>query len=381
MSAPSQPAPRRYRFGFVLTTTLGNLTRYVNLRKYAERDPEIDFTWAPADHYTPPEMPSRLRFLPAPLFMRARLLQQAWPVLGRLAGLDAVMIHLFEADILCALRSHLRRSPLRVSSTDEAPITDRGSYPLYPNDLLKAPWRRKFRLALDHWRIQRTDSFVPFSRFVADILVRDCGAPPDHVHPLHVGMDLELWQSTPKPETAPGGRMQILFVGGDFVRKGGNTLLEVFQSRFQDTADLHLVTKQAPAKLPEHVHVHNDFIPNDPRLTRLYSMCDVLVVPTTADLGPLWVFLEAMAMRLPVIGTNVGASTEAIRHGETGLIVKVGDTQSLGDAIQTLLDDPSLRRRMGENGRALIERDFNASINVPRILAIMKSAVNRGMGR
>lgn len=366
-----------YRFGFVLSTTLGNLTRYENFKKYAERDAEIEFIWAPVCHYTPPDLPSRLRFLPAPLFMRARVLQQAWPALKRLGQMDAVMIHLFEAEVLCALRSYLGNGPVRISSTDEAPITNRHTYPLYPSEHTKSAWRQKLRLALDRWRVRRMDSFVPFSNFAADILIRDCGVASERVHPLHVGMDLELWKSAPKVESHGNGRFQILFVGGDFVRKGGMTLLEVFRTRFQNVADLHLVTKQAPKALPANVHVHDDFKPNDPRLTALYASSDVLVVPTTADLGPLWVFLEAMAMRLPVIATDVGAGTEAIRHGETGLIVKVDDAESLGAAIQTLLENPALCRQMGERGRELIEQKFNASTNVPKILALMKSAVNQ----
>src|SRR6476469_7206651 len=126
---PSGAHTRLYRFGFILNTSIGNMTRYLNLRKYAEQDPEIEFMWAPVAHYTPPDMPSRLRFLPEPLFMRARVVQQAWPLLSDLASLDAVMIHLFEADIFCSLRSYLRRAPIHVSSTDEAPITNRAAYP------------------------------------------------------------------------------------------------------------------------------------------------------------------------------------------------------------------------------------------------------------
>ena len=372
------PAPgrKRYRFGFVLNTTLGNLTRYENLKKYAERDPDVEFTWAPATHYTPPELRTRLRVLPAPLFMRARMLQQAWPVLSRLDKLDAVMLHLFEADLLCALRSHVRRQPVLISSTDEAPIIDRANYPLYPSDLNKPRWRQRLRLALDRWRVGRMRAFIPFSAFAADILVRGCGVPAKKVHPIHVGLDLELWKSEPRHTALQPPRLQILFVGGDFLRKGGDVLLDVFKRRFLHTADLHLVTKQAPKDLPEHVRVYDDFLPNDPRLTALYAASDVLVVPTTADLGPLWVFLEAMAMRLPIIGTDTGASTEAIRHGTTGWVIKPNDAESLAAALQALIDDPGLRRQMGENGRALIEQRFDASINVPRILGIMKDAVD-----
>ena len=47
-------------------------------------------------------------------------------------------------------------------------------------------------------------------------------------------------------------------------------------------------------------------------------------------------------------------------------------------ALTKLLDDPALAARMGRLGRLRIERDFNASVNVPRILAFMKRCVDRG---
>jgi len=368
--------PKPYRFGFLLNSTIGNMTRYLNLRKFAERDEEIAFTWAPVNHYTPPDMPSRLRFLPGPLFMRARVLQQAHPVMGQLDTFDAVMIHLFEADVLCALRSYFQKRPLRFSSTDEAPITDRSRYPLYPNDLKKPVWRQKLRLSLDLWRVRHTDYFVPFSRWAGDILVKDCGAPVERVHPVHVGMDLDLWKCEPRADPPAGERLKLLFVGGDFVRKGGALLLEVFKSRFQDRAELHLVTPQAPRELPPHVYVYRDFQPNDPRLRQLYATVDLMVVPTSADTGPLWVFMEAMAMGLPIIGTDTGSNTELVRHGETGLIVKVGDGEDLAKAVQTLANDPDRRRSMGERGRQLIEAKYNAEKNVPLILRAMKDAVD-----
>jgi len=377
---PRDSSARPYRFGFVLNTSIGNMTRYLNLRKYAEQDPEVQLSWAPVAHYTPPDMPSRLRFLPEPLFMRARVMQQALPVLKELASLDAVMIHLFEADIFCSLRSYLHRTPIHVSSTDEAPITNRAAYPLYPSDLTKPLWRQKLRLAIDMWRVRHTDLFIPFSHWAANILVSDCGAPEDRVYPMHVGLDLDLWSCPPRPPMPADARPKILFVGTDFVRKGGLMLLDVFERRFRGRADLHLVTKQAPKDAREGVYLHDDFEPNDPRLARLYQESDVLVVPTTADTGPLWVFMEAMAMRLPVIGTDTGANKEIVQHGKTGLIVKIGDCADLGAAIETLLDDAELRQSMGERGRELVESKHSARVNVPRILARMKNAVDERRG-
>lgn len=372
---------RPYKFGFVLNTTLGNMTRYLNLRKYAERDEEVECLWAPVNHYTPPEMPSLLRVLPEPLFMRARVLQQAMPVMGSLDRLDAVMIHLFEADMLCALRSYVRPKPLRIVSTDEAPITNRQTHPLYPRDLAKPAWRQRMRLALDLWRIRRTDYFIPFSQWVADVLTAECGAPKERVCPLHVGLDLDLWQSEPRAGERNGRRVKILFVGSDFERKGGALLLEVFRNRFHDSAELHLVTRQAPERLPPHVHVHSGFYPNDERLIDLYSQADMLAVPTTADTGPLWVFMEAMAMRLPIIGTGTGANGELVRHRETGLLVRVGDGEDLATAIQTLSGNPAMRREMGERGRRLVQARYSARVNVPLIIGAMKEAVEASRRR
>ncbi|HJQ61531.1 MAG TPA: glycosyltransferase family 4 protein, partial [Burkholderiales bacterium] len=351
------------------------MTRYINLRKYAERDDEVACTWAPVSHYTPPELRTALRLLPEPLFMRARLLQQAMPVLGRLHRFDAVMIHLFEADILSALRGYFCSKPVRIVSTDEAPITNRDTHPLYPQELAKGVWRSNMRLALDRWRIRRTDYFIPFSHWVAGNLT-ECGAPKERVYPLHVGLDLDIWTSAPRLAGRSGDRVKILFVGADFDRKGGALLLEVFNSHFRDRAELHLVTKQAPESLPAHVHVYADFEPNDHRLVSLYSQADMLVVPTTADTGPLWVFMEAMAMRLPIIGTDTGANTELLRHGETGFVVKIGNGEALTTAIDSLVDDPGKRRAMGERGRALIETKYSARVNVPLIIRAMKDVVD-----
>jgi len=385
MSVPvdQRDAGPAYRFGFILNITLGNMTRYLNLRKYAERDAEVECSWAPVSHYTPPDLPSRLRFLPDPLFMRARVLQQAMPLLSRLSDLDAVMIHLFEAELICALRSYLARAPLLVSSTDEAPIVDPSRYPLYPSELSKPAWRRRLRLALDFWRIRRMSYFIPFSQWAADILVEGCGAPAERVRAIHVGLDLDLWSF---PQAARrGSKIRILFVGGDFARKGGNLLLDVFRAQFQGTAELHLVTRQAPSDLPPDVFVHSDYVPNDPRFAELYASVDMLVVPTTADTGPLWVFMEAMAMGLPIIGTDTGSNSELVRHGETGYIVPVADGQGLARAIQSLSSDPELRLGMGRRGRQLVESKYNAAVNVPLILRCLKDVVDgqraRGGGR
>jgi glycosyltransferase involved in cell wall biosynthesis len=233
------------------------------------------------------------------------------------------------------------------------------------------------RLKIDRWRVRKTDVFIPFSSWVANILVVDCGAPREHVHPVHVGIDLELWKPPVRVPRSIGEKLRILFVGGDFVRKGGSLLLDVFRHRLQGDAELHLVTRQAPAELPPGVFVHADLGPNDKRLADLYGNSDLLVVPTTADVGPIWSFMEAMAMRLPIVGTDTGSNTELVQHGVTGLVVKVGDGDGIAEAIRALAANTPLRLAMGDRGRSLVETKYNAAKNVPQILGVMKDAVDR----
>jgi len=243
-------------------------------------------------------------------------------------------------------------------------------------DRRKPAWKRRLRLEIDLWRARRADLLMPFSAWAGDLLIRGGGVAPQRVQPMHVGLDLDTWQAVAKPERDAGERVRLLFVGGEFERKGGPLLLEVFASHFGDRAELHLVTKSAPAGLPANVFVHDALGSGDPALRELYRQADIFVLPTTSDLMP-WVLLEAMASSCPVVTTPVGAIPEMVRDGETGLLVPVGQADALAAAIRTLIADPGLRRAMGARGRQVIEARYDAAINVPAILQVMKHSVDQ----
>ena len=359
----------KYRFGFVLTTAAGNMTRYQNLRKYADRDPEVECVWAPVKHYLEPDP---FRRLPGPLRSRAIVMREAAPVMDQIGQLDAVMFHAFEPYVLSVLRYGAAQKPLLVWSQDNPPLSGSASEPSYGGVHARSAGRRRLRYRFDQWCLRRTGLFVPFSAWAGGILVRECGVPAPKVCPIHVGLDLELWPFVPPPGSA---RPQILFVGGDFERKGGDLLLQVYSERFAGQADLHLVTKEPPAVLPPGVRVYTDLGPNDPRLRALYAEADVFVLPTRADVSS-WVALEAMATGRPVISTRMGGIPDIVRHGETGYLIAPGDENALAEALGVLLADPALRRKMGTAGRAVAEREFSAAVSVPRLLDAMKQAVD-----
>jgi glycosyltransferase involved in cell wall biosynthesis len=71
------------------------------------------------------------------------------------------------------------------------------------------------------------------------------------------------------------------------------------------------------------------------------------------------VYVEAMAMGVPVVGTRVSAAPELIADGHTGLLVPPGNPGALADAMQRLLADPALRARMTATARDRVHRNFD----------------------
>jgi glycosyltransferase involved in cell wall biosynthesis len=85
----------------------------------------------------------------------------------------------------------------------------------------------------------------------------------------------------------------------------------------------------------------------------------VCVFPSYAEALPLsW--LEAMACGRPVAAYDVGWAPELVRSGEDGLLVPLGKTRALAEAVAAVLSDPALGRSLGEAARARVEADFSA---------------------
>src|SRR5262249_13622499 len=88
------------------------------------------------------------------------------------------------------------------------------------------------------------------------------------------------------------------------------------------------------------------------------------------------VLVEAMAMGLPVISTNISGLPELIDHTVNGLLVPQKDAEALADAVAELLEHPMLRRQFGLAAREKICRSFNAEENIVTLYRLLLSCLD-----
>src|SRR5205085_1269547 len=144
-----------------------------------------------------------------------------------------------------------------------------------------------------------------------------------------------------EPEAEPA---EILFAGRLSPEKGIDELLEA-------TRGMNLVVA-GDGPLRDRVPNALGFVPHD-ELERLYDRAAIVVLPSYREGLPLCV-LEAMAHGRPVVASAVGGIPELVEDGVTGYLAEPGDVAGLRAALERLLADPLLRRRLGRAARASV---------------------------
>jgi glycosyltransferase involved in cell wall biosynthesis len=91
---------------------------------------------------------------------------------------------------------------------------------------------------------------------------------------------------------------------------------------------------------------------------KLMSSLDIFVLPTRRE-GLGVVYLEAMALQCPVVGSRISPVTEVVKDGKTGVLATVDDPEAFAEAILLLIEKSDLRKRMGTEGVIHVEREFD----------------------
>jgi len=163
------------------------------------------------------------------------------------------------------------------------------------------------------------------------------------------------------------GKTSIGFVGEIHPRKGIHLLLESMK-RITSPCNLVIigsgynVTYQNKLNSISRELIHEVFFlgfRND--AIELYNYLDILVLPSISYESFGLVILEAMQCKVPDVCSDFGGMKEIIKDGQTGLIFKSNDSKDLSNAINNLITNPSLRKKIIKNATLKVQKHFSTS--------------------
>ena len=191
-------------------------------------------------------------------------------------------------------------------------------------------------------------------------------------------------QAAVKRQFGLGNEPCVLFVGSLIPRKGLPFLVEAAKKIVKEYKETKfIIVGEGPLRnqLLRKLEAANlsgnfTFLGNvkEDMLPAVYNCADVFALPSIQE-GQGIVLLEAQASAKPVVAFDVGGVNEAVRNGETGLLVKRGSTDKLADAIMKLLSDKALREKMGANGRRFVTENFTWDICAQKMLNVYHEAL------
>ncbi|HFD88187.1 MAG TPA: colanic acid biosynthesis glycosyltransferase WcaL [Gammaproteobacteria bacterium] len=224
-------------------------------------------------------------------------------------------------------------------------------------------------------KVEASDFIVCISNFARSQLMKL--SDYKHWHKLEVsrlGVDPEVF--TPRPFEENPEVFEIICVGRLCSAKGQHILVDAIHQLIEQQRPVRLrIVGDGPDRpsLEQHVdaldlrrHIIFEGAVNQDRIRDLYSRAHAFSMPSFAEGIPV-VLMESMAMEIPCVTTRITGIPELIRDGIDGILVAPSSTEELSEALGRLMDDPELRRTLGENGRKRVVEHYDLAKNVERL--------------
>ncbi|WP_418317899.1 glycosyltransferase family 4 protein [Piscinibacter sakaiensis] len=232
--------------------------------------------------------------------------------------------------------------------------------------------------------LRLADAIVSSSRCSAQWAGKHGGIDAESIPVIHTGIDTDRYRpglATRDP------RPTIVFVGRVALSKGVDTLVDAACKVADRMPELRLrliggvgdglrrqLLRRSAAAGHDELLEFAGFVTRE-ALPRELCRGHLFAAPSQYEGGPGFVYLEAMACGLPVVGCSGSGSAEVIRDGETGRLVPPGDTDALAAVLFQLLDDGAGRRRLGDAARAYTLAEADWRVCIPRYAHFLQRVV------
>jgi glycosyltransferase involved in cell wall biosynthesis len=235
----------------------------------------------------------------------------------------------------------------------------------------------------------RIDLHLAISQGIRDAILQTYAGRPRRVETVTPGIDLRRFdRSSVNPRSVAEYRRGAGHVIGTVARlatqKAIHVLLVATPILLQQYPDIRvLIVGDGPLRAALEHRAHQlgiahavTFAGYQEDVASAYGAMDVFVLPSR-DEGFGIVFLEAMAMGVPVVGTRVIGSTEAVEDGVTGLLVPYADPPALAEAVLRILGDPDFARCLRDTAAERVRRCFSRERSVARVEALYRELARK----
>ena len=238
----------------------------------------------------------------------------------------------------------------------------------------KIKWAKFYPFFMQEIVAPRVDRIITGSHNAAGSIEQEFRLRPEHIAVIYDGVDADIF----RPLEASKEPNSLLYVGNSDDRNKGARYLVEAMGLLKHRRDLHLTLVDRPIatlvkSLAQELGIADRItltgrVSRD-ELVQLYNRAQLFVSPSLYE-GFGLPAAEAMACGTPVVATTAGAFPEVIEDGISGLLVPPGDPAALAGAIERVLDDTKLRRRLGRDGRRRIVDHFSWRETATRTLKL-----------
>jgi glycosyltransferase involved in cell wall biosynthesis len=226
---------------------------------------------------------------------------------------------------------------------------------------------------IEDWLTRFADSVVPNSRAGADLL-RERGIADEKVRVIYNGIDRERLRLDPVQVAAHGTRLGVPLGGkvvgilatltpakdhATFLRAAALISAADDSVRYAIIGDgplrAELEALAASLGLADRV----TFFGYQSRVADYLAVCDVIVSSSRDNEGASNSILEAMALEIPVVATNIGGNGELVEDGVTGHLTAIGDHAAIAAAITRIFNNPAETDRLVANARRMVDTQFS----------------------
>ena len=244
----------------------------------------------------------------------------------------------------------------------------------------------------DTWKLELKELFKNATclHFVSDYLMNEAkslGAPPEKCKVIYPGVDVSFFENSYSiNKKIVSDEITIISTGRLVWQKGISYALyavkELIESginiRYKivgegaDLTSLKFIIEDLGIK--KNVELVGQKSPQE--VKELLKRADIYLHPSVTEAISVAI-MEAMAMKLPVIASNVGGIPELVEDGKSGILVEAADATAIADAVVRLINDTDYRRELGKRGRIIIEKKFSLEGEVKNWIELYTSILQK----